>query len=146
MTPRSRRPIPHERLDLAGALLLDRLPDEYLATARQNDGPTIGSVLRAVVSKPEHLRAHGYVIGPGRCDERITVEGVLFRSDGAFRPCPIYGPPLDDCDCERLYDQLRSQLGVDDAVVRPHELDHWLGYDWREGRYHPERWYRAWWD
>ena len=100
MTPRSRRPIPHERLDLAGALLLDRLPDEYQATARQNDGPTNGSVLRAVV----------------------------------------------DCDCERLYDQLRSQRGVDDAVMRPHELDHWLGYDWREGRYHPERWYRAWWD
>ncbi len=126
--------------------LLDRLPELYLATERQNDGPTIGSVLRAVAANPEHLRAHGYVIGPGRCDERITVEGVLFRADAEYRLCPIYGPPLDNCDCERLYGRLRFELGVHDAFVRPHELDRWLGYDWNDGQYRPERWYRAWWD
>lgn len=126
--------------------LLALLGEDYLAQERQNDGPTIGSVLRAVVAHPDTLRAHGYVIGPSRCDERITVEGVLFRADREYRLCPLYGPPLEECECERLYERLRDEFGVDDAFVPPHELDRWRGYDWTSAGYQEGTWYRAWWD
>lgn len=128
------------------ARLLELLPQDYLANERQNDGPTIGTVLRAVVAHPDRIRAHGYVIGPGRCDERLTVEGVLFRTDEEYRLCPVYGPPLSTCDCDRLYTRLREEYGVDDALVPPHELDKWFGYEWGTDGYHRESWYRAWWD
>lgn len=130
--------------DSAGQLLR-LLPDEYLADERQNDGPTIGNVLRAVVAHPDGLRAHGYVIGAGRCDERITVEGALFRADGDYRLCPLYEPPLSVCDCEALYQRLREEYGVDDALVPPHELNPWFGYDLSTAG-ETETWYRAWWD
>lgn len=128
------------------ATLLKVLPADYLATERQNDGPTIGTVLRAVVAHPERLRAHGYVIGPGRCDERITVEGVLLRPDREYRLCPIYGPRVDDCECEELYRSLADDFGVDDALVHPHELDRSYHYEWLDDGYHGAPWYRAWWD
>ena len=130
----------------AAARLLEVLNEDYLADGRQNDGPTIGSVLRAVVAHPDRLRAHGYVIGPGRCDERIAVEGVLFRSDRDYRLCPWYGPQLAQCECEPLYARLREELGVDDAISPPDELDRWYGYDGGSSGYQVERWYRAWWD
>jgi hypothetical protein len=128
------------------ARLLELLPSDYLASERHNDGPTIGSVLRAVVAHPDRIRAHGYVVGPGRCDERLTVEGVLFRTDEEYRLCPVYGPPLSTCECEPLYTRLRDEFGVDDALVHPHELDTWFGYDWGPDGYQRETWYRAWWD
>ncbi len=128
------------------AQLLELLPDDYLARERQNDGPTMGTVLRAVVAHPDRLRAHGYVIGPSRCDERITVEGALFRADEEYRLCPLYGPQLEHCECERLYARLQEEFGVDDALVHPHELDQWFGYNWGPGGYQAETWYRAWWD
>lgn len=130
----------------AATALLRILPSDYLATERQNDGPTIGTVLRAVVAHPEDLRAHGYVIGPGRCDERITVEGVLMRTEQEFTLCPLYGPPLSRCDCEELYRVLADDFGVDDARRHPDELDRWFGYEWSETGYQGANWYRAWWD
>lgn len=128
------------------ARLLELLGEDYLAEERQNDGPTIGCVLRAVVAHPDRLRAHGYVIGPGRCDERITVEGVLFRADRDYRLCPAYGPRLAPCECEPLYARLRDELGVDDALSPPDELDRWYGYDTGSSGFRAETWYRAWWD
>jgi len=127
------------------ARLLDTLDEEYLATARQNDGPTIGAVLLAVVRNPDRLRAHGYVIGPGRCDERITVEGILARTDREYRLCNVYGEKLDDCQCEELYAWLCDEFDLD-AQRFPHELDKWLGYGWGVDGYAGETWYRAWWD
>lgn len=130
----------------AASQLLRILPAGYLATERQNDGPTIGTVLRAVVAHPDDLRAHGYVIGPGRCDERITVEGVLVRVDREFALCPLYGPPRSRCDCDQLYRVLVDEFGVDDALHPPDELDRWFGYEWGSDGYHGTPWYRAWWD
>jgi hypothetical protein len=131
--------------DIAGQLL-ELLPADYLAKERQNDGPTIGRVLRAVVAHPDRLRAHGYLIGAGRCDERVTVEGVLFQADADYRLCPLGGPQLSVCDCERLYQYLREKYGVDDAEVMPHELERWVGYDLRRDGAASRTWYRAWWD
>ncbi|NNU26618.1 hypothetical protein [Isoptericola sediminis] len=125
------------------AALLDRLDDDYLAVERQNDGPTIGTVLRAVVRHPDRLRAHGYVVGPGRCDERVTVEGVLVRTDHAFVLGDHHGP---GCQCDEL-ERFVASLGVDDARVPPHEVTRWWG---RPGDLSPdgpaEHWYRLWWD
>ncbi|MGC3993740.1 MAG: hypothetical protein QM779_06500 [Propionicimonas sp.] len=136
------------RLTVVGAdiaaRLLAILPEDYLSRERQNDGPTIGTVLRAVVARPEEVLAHGYVIGPSRCDERVTLEGVLFRVDEWYRLCPLHGPALDRCECERLYARLREEFGVDDATVFPHELDAWMTVDAAHGG--TGAWYRAWWD
>ncbi|HRA05095.1 MAG TPA: hypothetical protein PKV13_00565 [Propionicimonas sp.] len=130
----------------AATALLAALPEDYLASERQNDGPTIGTVLRAVVAHPERLLAHGYVIGPGRCDERVTVEGVLLRTEREYRLCELYGPASTDCECDELYRVLADDFGVDDALVHPHELDRFHYYEWTSDGYHGEPWYRAWWD
>ncbi|WP_278236112.1 hypothetical protein [Isoptericola sp. AK164] len=123
--------------------LLDRLDPRYLAAERQNDGPSLGTVLRAVVAHPDRLRAHGYVVGPGRCDERVTVEGVLVRTDDAFVLGDHHGP---GCQCDEL-ERVVAALGVDDAHVPPHEVTRWWG---RPGDLSPqesgEHWYRLWWD
>lgn len=126
--------------------LLERLPADYLATERQNDGPTIGAVLRSVVAHPQRLRAHGYVVGPGRCDERLTVEGVLVRCDHEFAVGEHHGP---GCQCDELY-RFVVGLGVDDAAVPPHEVTPWWGWGPRDGdgtgAAGSDHWYRLWWD
>lgn len=126
--------------------LLDRLPAEELATERQNDGPSLGAVLRAVVAHPDRLRAHGYVVGPGRCDERLTVEGVLVRCDHEFTVGPRHGPA---CQCDELYRYVVG-LGVDDAGVPPHEVSRWWGWgltgSTEASSEDDDRWYRLWWD
>ncbi|GAA4722983.1 hypothetical protein GCM10023216_10500 [Isoptericola chiayiensis] len=123
--------------------LLERLPEEYLRTERQNDGPSLGAVLRAVVAHPDRLRAHGYLVGPGRCDERITVEGVLVRTDHEFVLGDHHGP---GCQCDHL-ERFVAGLGVDDALVPPHEVGRWWGLGTGRGPAEPEQyWYRLWWD
>lgn len=127
--------------------LIERLPAAYLDTERQNDGPTIGTVLRAVVEHPDDLRAHGYVIGPGRCDERITVEGVLLRVDQELHFCSPYEQgPRPNCDCERLFALLQNDFGIDDARRPPHELGRWWAGVPENGNTHDDTWYRVWWD
>jgi hypothetical protein len=121
--------------------LLERLPAELLATERQNDGPTLGAVLRAVADHPDHLRAHGYVIGPGRCDERITVEGVVVRTDEEVVVDPYHSP---GCRCEDV-ERAAAALGVDDAAVPPHEISRWRDPA-RLAQTGREHWYRLWWD
>lgn len=121
--------------------LVERLPAEYQATERQNDGPTLGAVLRAVVAHPDHLRAHGYVVGPGRCDERITVEGVVVRTDDDVAVDPYHS---HGCRCEDL-ERAAAALGVDDALVPPHEISRW-NVPARPSGTAREHWYRLWWD
>lgn len=128
------------------AELLERLPADYLAHERQNDGPTIGTVLRAIVRHPHDLRGFGYVITPERCDERVTLDGVLLRTDHQFTVCSAYEPePAPNCNCEELYAILQQDFGVDDARFFPNELGYWYGSD-RADRRHGDFWYRFWWD
>lgn len=125
----------------AAAGLLERLPEEYLATERQNLGPTIGTVLRALVRHPDRLRAHGYVIGPLRCDERITVTGVLLRSDRELR---LDRRHSGACQCYDLFTSLTGELGVDDMHTPPDEITPWWGPV--PGGVDDAHWYRLWWD
>ncbi|MFE6968418.1 hypothetical protein [Isoptericola sp. NPDC057653] len=128
--------------------LLDRLDEEELATERQNLGPTLGAVLRAVVRHPDRVRAQGYVVGPLRCDERITVTAVLLRSDRSLR---IDRRHEQGCECTDVMATLVA-LGVDDMHAPPDEITPWWGpgrADTRSpatGDDGGEPWYRAWWD
>ena len=124
--------------------LLEPLGEDYLRTERQNDGPSIGSVLHAVIANPDTVRAHGYVVGPSRCDERVTVEGVLFRMDRDYRLCSLYEGRRADCECELLFEWLRAGLDLD-AHRTPHELTAWYGRVGEPNDGAGGHWYRAWW-
>ncbi|MFI2105302.1 hypothetical protein ACH436_18570 [Isoptericola sp. NPDC019693] len=123
--------------------LLERLGESELATQRQHLGPTLGRVLRAVVRHPDRVRAQGYVVGPLRCDERITVTGVLVRPDRDLR-APSGAPPAGaSVDVARAL----AELGVDDMHAPPDEVAPWRGArpdGAPVGRAGP--WWRAWWD
>ncbi|WP_125776566.1 hypothetical protein [Antribacter gilvus] len=132
----------------AAAALLDVLEEDDLAD-RQNDGPTLGNVLRAVAAHPGQLVAHGYVVGPARCDERVTVEGVIVGVPDALE---ITRRHDDGCACDQLIEHLAT-LGVDDALGRPDEITPWHGH--LPGTVHgpeahdgpePVEWWRLWWD
>ncbi|MEN5075311.1 hypothetical protein ABE437_15955 [Isoptericola cucumis] len=132
----------------AAAGLLERLPEEYLATERQNLGPTIGAVLRAVVRRPDRLRAQGYVVGPLRCDERITVTEVLLRTDHELHLDRRHSGP---CECHDLFTLLTGELGVDDMHTPPDEIAPWWGRVGADdaaddGADDDTHWYRLWWD
>ncbi|MFC8598787.1 hypothetical protein [Isoptericola sp. NPDC057191] len=128
--------------------LLGRLDPEVLASERQNLGPTLGTVLRAVVRHPDRLLAEGYVIGPLRCDERVTVTAVLLRTD---RPLRIERRHDDGCECDDVLRTLTA-LGVDDMDAPPDEITPCWGPaclatpPGAEGADDDEPWYRAWWD
>ncbi|GMA23064.1 hypothetical protein GCM10025864_08230 [Luteimicrobium album] len=77
--------VPFTRLDGdAAAELLDVLAPPDL-DGRQNDAPTLRAILEATASHPDRLDVHGYAVGPGRCDERLTAEGVHVRFDDDVR-------------------------------------------------------------
>ncbi|MCA5891856.1 hypothetical protein LEP48_00635 [Isoptericola sp. NEAU-Y5] len=137
------------------AALLERLDEHHLATERQNAGPTLGTVLRAVVRHPDRVLAYGYVIGPSRCDERITVTTVLLRAERELWLERDHGAA---CECEELLD-LAHELGVDDMQGPPEEITSWWGGrivrdladrgpDHQPGDRDDvrEHWYRLWWD
>lgn len=123
--------------------LLERLDEVELATQRQNLGPSLGAVLRAVVRHPGRVRAQGYVVGPLRCDERITVTGVLLRPGRDVRLEPRV-PEDDGADVLRAL----AGLGIDDMHAPPDEVGPWRGRRPHDGA--PagtdEPWFRAWWD
>jgi len=117
--------------------LLERLDEAELAIERQNQGPTLGAVLRAVVRRPDRVRAQGYVVGPLRCDERISVTGVLLRA-------PWTGPVLERADVLRAL----ADVGVDDMHAPPDEVTPWWGVFPPAGAAggRDEPWFRVWWD
>jgi hypothetical protein len=125
--------------------LLARLDEEELATQRQNLGPTLGAVLRAVVRHPDRVRAQGYVIGPLRCDERISVTGVLLRADRPLQVDRRHGPA---CGCADVVRAL-TDLGIDDMHAPPDEVAPWWGVfplGPEPGGRDDEPWFRVWWD
>ncbi|MEU2200371.1 hypothetical protein [Isoptericola sp. NPDC019482] len=123
--------------------LLERLGEHELATQRQNLGPTLGAVLRAVVRHPDRIRAQGYVVGPLRCDERITATGVLFRPDGDLLG-PGRGPDHRSAEVVGAL----TGLGIDDMRAAPDEVVPWRGPrpDRGGATRTEEPWFRAWWD
>ncbi len=129
--------VPFTRLDGdAAATLLDALPAGLL-TDRQNDAPSLRAILDATATHPDRLEVHGYAVGPGRCDERLTAEGVYVRFDDDVRLPRRHD---DGCDCERLWSYVVDELGLDDdGARRPDEILPTYRVD-------DERWWRLWWD
>jgi|GEM_PF-2619402 len=126
----------------SAAGLLERLDEDELASERQNLGPTLGAVLRAVVRHPGRVRAQGYVIGPLRCDERISVTGVLLRTDRPLRIDRRHDP---GCECTDVV-RILADLGVDDMHAPPDEITPWWGFAPAPDPDREEHWYRVWWD
>ncbi len=120
----------------AGALLAV-LPAVELDD-RQNDAPTLGTLLRAATEHPDEVELHGYLVGPARVDERLTAEGLYayVAPDLDITPGHHHG-----CECEQLWSIVRRDLGVDDAVRMPDSISARLN-PWRP--YEPC--WSLWWD
>lgn len=82
--------------------LWDALPEENLDD-RQNDAPSCGSLLRACVGHPGEVELLGYVIGPGRDDERVSIEGLV-----CYRPAPRQGAAT-----RAQWDAVRRAVGLE---------------------------------
>ena len=121
----------------AAAALLDLLTPDQLSD-RQNDAPTLGSMLRAAVAHSGRVELHGYLVGPGRDDERITAEGVYVYVEPDLY---ITARHDDGCQCGELWKLVERELGINDAVCFPHEVD------FRLNRWRPEEpCWSLWWD
>lgn len=55
--------------------LLNILPAANLDD-QQNEAPMLGDLLRACLSHPQHITLSGYVVGPQRYDERVSVDAL----------------------------------------------------------------------
>lgn len=56
--------------------LLDTVPDKNLEEERQNEAPTVGSILKFVKQHPDQAGFDGYVVSGERPDERLSIETV----------------------------------------------------------------------
>lgn len=121
----------------AADALHDRLGDDRLAV-RQNNAPTLGTLLRAAARHPDDVEVHGYVIGPARTDERLSAEGADVYVLPALDVRPEHG---DGCQCELLWYLAAERLGLDDALAAPDEITPRVN-PWRPN----EPCWRLWWD
>lgn len=117
--------------------LLDRLPADMLEE-RQNWSPSLGSFLRAAAANPGRVEVFGYLVGPAREDERLSVDGAVVFDVPAFRVSEDHD---DGCECRELWAYARDAFGIDDAEYGPDEITPW--YDPREPG---KAGWRLWWD
>lgn len=77
----------------AARALLARLPASELED-RQNDAPTMRALLEVIAAHPVVVTGIGYVVGPDRWDERLTLEGLLIDDPELldFEPDVLSGP------------------------------------------------------
>ena len=94
------------------AVLLGGLDAEAL-DERTGPGPTLRAALRAAVAHPGVVRLLGHAVGPGREDERVTVDGVHIHDDPVLRR-------LGRGDHEPAWRRVQ-ELGIGDALT-PDEL------------------------
>lgn len=102
----------------AAKQLLSKMPERALAV-RQNDSPTARTMLTAAVKHPGKVELTGYVVGPERDDERITVDGVYLFDD-------------DITDARGALFAARDKYGLSDATRRP-GLVRQVEVPWRPG-------------
>lgn len=117
--------------------LLDRLPADMLQE-RQNWSPSLGSFLRAAAANPGRVEVFGYLVGPAREDERLSVDGVIVFGLPDFR---VTADHDEGCECRELWAYARDAFGLDDAEYGPDEITPW--YDLRE---RDRAGWRLWWD
>lgn len=127
---RSRHVISYSGLDSEAArVLLGALPPIALLD-RQNDAPSLGALLRAVVTSPSVRAVDGYVVGPGRPDERVTATGLVVSGFTDFDECDWrWGCDGHECDCLELWFAVQQQLELDSlgppSTVLPEDPDGW---------------------
>lgn len=81
-------PVPIRGLDAGAAnALLHRLPATEL-NARQNWSPTVRDLLTVIAAHPGVVTGIGYAIGPHRCDERLSLDGLVIGDPSLFDFAP----------------------------------------------------------
>lgn len=94
------------------SLLYELLPASQLAD-RQNNSPTLGSLLQAAATRPTEVSLTGYVIGPQRFDERISIEALVWVDTA---------PPNKEWEETKLWEHIAMQHGLNDAMSLPDEI------------------------
>lgn len=72
----------------------------HLADETQNDSPRMWEFL-IIGQKYPDMRFHGYVIGPSRCDERISIEGWCHNATPQI--CEYYDLSPDEMSPNRAW-------------------------------------------
>ena len=98
----------------------------------------LGSFLRAAAANPGRVEVFGYLVGPAREDERLSVDGAVVFDVPAFGVSEDHD---DGCECRELWGYARDAFGLDDAEYGPDEITPW--YDPREPG---KAGWRLWWD
>lgn len=81
-------PITIVGVDAAAAhALLDRFPATAL-DIRQNWAPALRDLLTVIAAHPGVVSGTGYIVGPDRCDERLSLDGLLIEDPGLFDFAP----------------------------------------------------------
>lgn len=93
----------------AARALLSRLPADGLAE-RQNYAPTLGDLLTVIAAHPGEVSGIGYVVGPDRADERLSLDGLLIKDPSLYD----FAPDI--------------QLGQIPAMVRDLDEEDWEDY------------------
>lgn len=112
---------------VSAAMLEPELPPTNKA-ATHNDSPAAGAVLAAVQAEPGRYEFGGFIIGPDRTDERVSIESVHVYA---------HNQSDDPANRQAVIAELASKMGG----APPDELD-LVDVPWRPG----ERAWRAWWD
>jgi len=110
--------------------LAQKMPREAFAD-RQNNAPTLGTLIAAVNANPGRVELAGYVAGPARDDERVTVDGVYIYDDELAK----------SNDPGVILRAAKDVYGLRDAHRRPDELSV-VDVPWRPG----EKAIYLWWD
>jgi len=113
--------------------LLKILPTEALED-RQNDSPSLGSMLAACAANPEKVHLSGYMIGDSRTDERISVDAIVVAD-----PVASASRQLNAKEAYEVWTNYEEKLGLD-AFGSPDEV-----YGTEESGDHPRSWV-MWWD
>lgn len=79
---------------------------------RQNHAPTLSELCAAAFARPEQVTLSGYIVGPPRHDERLSVDGLMvwgtpITASGGWGSEPLGGERLD------LWQRLGDYLGCE---------------------------------
>ena len=104
------------KLDSEGAeKLLASLPS-ITHQDRQNDAPTLGTMLAACAANPGKVSLSGYTIDDSRWDERVSVDTIHIADPEAVEGTRLSGQQLRD-----KWHEYQEQLGLD-AREAPDEI------------------------
>lgn len=101
--------------------LIDLIPKDALGD-RQNNGPTLQTLLEACKASEGLIELSGYIITDKRFDERITVDGLM-----------IFDPHLCDQSAtlsrQDVWEYVIKDLHIADAFAPPDEIDFTFAQD-----------------